>query len=323
MVSCIAGPLWNMILIVASLLLLFADTTAAQSSVVDESIRAALGAATAAAAVEESNPVVSVRFYGESQCPYCRKFVEEAWPTVWNDAELMEHVDYDFIAWGNAYFATPKCSSQSDHSTYDPQERACWYKECIETSTDNPDECFSPDKVIYQHSVKEGQVDIYEMCVKMHYGLEAGVDFTYCCEGPNMDDPHLAGAQDLLLKCSTSSSSSDRNRNATQVLDPHLIHECYKTLGHSIEVQAAKATPSHPGVPYVLVDGEFVEDPFSIQKAICDKLKQKKKQQMEEPATDVMPFSLPKACTDESLADTMDSSSNGREGTAVPLAAQR
>jgi hypothetical protein len=220
------------------------------------------------------NIVVTVEFYGEAQCPYCRKFVQEAWPTVWEDDELMKHVQYDFVAWGNAYFSTAKCSSSSSSSSsnsqYDPQERACWYKECIETSPDNikrtegDDDCFS-GKVIYQHSEKEGMVDIYENCVKLHYGLETAVDFTYCCEGPNMDDPTLATAHDLLVKCANGDDSSS-------AFDADVIQDCLETHGHIMEVLAAKQTPSHPGVPYVVVDGESLEDPFSIQKAICDRL---------------------------------------------------
>lgn len=233
--------------------------------------------------VHDNDQVISVVFYGESQCPYCRKFVQEAWPTVWNDSELMEYVDYDFVAWGNAYFVTHKCSTGT---TYDPQERACWYQECIETSSDNDDECFS-GKVIYQHSLKEGQVDIYEMCVKLHYGIEAAVDFTYCCEGPNMDDPSLEKAHDLLLECTKATS-----------IDPNVIQDCFATHGHAMEIKAAKATPTHPGVPYVLVDGVALEDPFSIQKTICDKLKQKKQQRSSTTAmlAEEEGFDLPKSC---------------------------
>lgn len=101
--------------------------------------------------------VVRVQFYGEAQCPFCRKFVREAWPTVWHDAELMQHVDYDFVAWGNAYFQIDKCSNGD---VYDADERACWYENCSPNGNriqKEEDYCFSGN-VIYQHSDKEGQV---------------------------------------------------------------------------------------------------------------------------------------------------------------------
>ncbi len=123
-----------------------------------------------------SEVVVKIDFFGEAQCPYCRKFVREAWPVVWQDKELMEYVQYDFVAWGNAYFQIEQCSHGD---IYDPDERACWYEHCSPKYGRNPtyiqaeyssDDCFS-GKVIYQHSEKEGQVrrnlSIHVLCRKM------------------------------------------------------------------------------------------------------------------------------------------------------------
>lgn len=223
--------------------------------------------------------VVTVEFFGESQCPYCREFVRDAWPAVWEDKELMQYVRYDFFAWGNSYFSIPSCSQED---SYDRDDRACWYKECIEVPEGQADDdCFAGD-VIYQHSEKEGQVDIYEMCVKLHYGLDVAVDFTYCCEGPKMDDS--GSARDLLLACSEN-------------IDPDLIHSCFYKHGHIIEVWAAKHTPTHPGVPYVLVDGQALSDPFSVRKAICERLIQKMSLQGDEMNNlDVDQLHLPSAC---------------------------
>ena len=114
-------------------------------------------------ALASSEVVVKVDFFGEAQCPFCRKFVREAWPVVWQDTELMEYVQYDFVAWGNAYFQIDQCSHGD---VYDPDERACWYEHCSPTRRSHPnylqeddasEHCFS-GKVIYQHSEKEGQV---------------------------------------------------------------------------------------------------------------------------------------------------------------------
>jgi Gamma interferon inducible lysosomal thiol reductase (GILT) len=108
-----------------------------------------------------SEEVVKVQFFGEAQCPFCRKFVQEAWPSVWEDSDLMQYVQYDFVAWGNAYFQIQKCSRGDD--TYNADERKCWYANCspIDRQGGNAvqyeDDCFS-GKVIYQHSAKEGQV---------------------------------------------------------------------------------------------------------------------------------------------------------------------
>lgn len=124
---------------------------------------------------EEETPddsLVSVMFYGESQCPFCRKFVE-VWQTIWTDPGFRKVVDYDFIPWGNAYFATTECGQGPE---YNSDERHCWAKKCggrefRDDDDDDDDDCFGPGPAIYQHSKKEGEVDIYESCVKKILGL--------------------------------------------------------------------------------------------------------------------------------------------------------
>ena len=97
--------------------------------------------------------------------------------------------------------------------------------------------------------------------MKYHYGIEAAVEFTYCAEGDAME--LTDSALDLLLACQGDT------------IDADVVQNCEETHGHAIEVLAAQQTPAHPGVPYVLVDGEPLDDPFSVQQAICDRLKAK------------------------------------------------
>jgi hypothetical protein len=112
--------------------------------------------------------------------------------------------------------------------------------------------------------MKEGIVDIYESCIKEEYGLENAVAFTYCAEGSIMDNDDL-DAEHIMRVCSVSLDSVDSDR----------IQECMETRGHDIEVQNAKQTPDHPGVPYVLVDGQPIDDPFDVKNEICKSLKSK------------------------------------------------
>jgi Gamma interferon inducible lysosomal thiol reductase (GILT) len=117
--------------------------------------------------METDSTAVKVQFYGESQCPFCRKFVTETWNEIWNDADLKAHIDYEFVPWGNAYFATVECGK----GPYDPKERACFYDHCITNSghtfdSSTPDDdCFSGEPV-YQHSQKEGQGESSKNMVK-------------------------------------------------------------------------------------------------------------------------------------------------------------
>mmetsp|Transcript_21972 Transcript_21972/g.30586 ORF Transcript_21972/g.30586 Transcript_21972/m.30586 type:complete len:276 (-) Transcript_21972:1135-1962(-) len=233
-----------------------------------------------ALAAGATNSNVTVRFYGEAQCPFCRRFVTEAWPTVWNDPELRAIIDYDFIPWGNSYFPTQDCGGIDD-ATYDADVRQCWYQKCI-TNNDNlvkmEEDCFSGEP-IYQHSKKEGQVDIYETCVKDIMGIDAAVSFTYCSEGSHMDDEHLPSARDLMEKCITT-----RDGISCGIADPvTAVQECFDVRGRLIEINNAKQTPAHPGVPYVVVDGNPLDDPFSIKDAICERLEAKQGAAIEKP----------------------------------------
>ena len=59
-------------------------------------------------------------------------------------------------------------------------------------------------------------------------------------------------------------SQSDVQRQA--------IQDCAETRGRDLEIANAKQTPSHPGVPYVVVDGTPLDDPLKVKDAICARL---------------------------------------------------
>ena len=214
----------------------------------------------------DTGKVVKVRFYGESQCPFCRKFVTSSWKLVWDDDEFRSLIDYDYIPWGNAYFATDVCG----RGPYNAEERQCWWKECIggnggggrrnssswNNNSDDDDDCFK-GPVVYQHSEKVGLVDIYESCVKELYGIDEAVDFTYCAEGPKMDQGDIPEAKDLMQSCAKF---------------PDDVQLCFDLRGRLLEIDNARQTPDHPGVPYVVVDGEALDNPFQVKDVICERL---------------------------------------------------
>mmetsp|Transcript_82074 Transcript_82074/g.254801 ORF Transcript_82074/g.254801 Transcript_82074/m.254801 type:complete len:100 (+) Transcript_82074:481-780(+) len=39
--------------------------------------------------------------------------------------------------------------------------------------------------------------------------------------------------------------------------------------GDAAEEDMAKATPDHPGVPYIVVNGKAIDDPSSLLEAVC------------------------------------------------------
>jgi hypothetical protein len=119
-----------------------------------------------------TNISIAVNFYGEAQCPYCRRFVE-MWHDEWQQ-EFVPYVSFQYVPWGNAYFATNACGN----GPYSSTERACWYDKCIASSSDDDDnECFG-GKTVYQHSEKEGMMDVYESCVIELFGSDEGWENT-------------------------------------------------------------------------------------------------------------------------------------------------
>jgi Gamma interferon inducible lysosomal thiol reductase (GILT) len=196
---------------------------------------------------------IHVQFYGESQCPFCRQFVR-LWHDVWQD--FTPYVNYEYVPWGNGYFATTVCGA----GPYSLTERECWYDHCIVSSPDDEEACFG-GPAVYQHSDKEGIVDVYETCVADLFGIDAALDFTYCCEGDNMDDDSMNATQ-LMALC------------LDRPVEVEVIQHCYDTRAHYLEVRNAKQTPPHPGVPYVVVDGTPLDDPLDIVRVICDKLQE-------------------------------------------------
>jgi len=205
-----------------------------------------------------ASPSVAIRFYGEAECPFCRKFVTKTWKDIWSTDELHPYLDYQFVAWGNAYFATETCGSGPMYSS---EERRCWYQKCILSTADNEEACFG-GTAIYQHGIREGELDIYETCVLEEMGLDAAVEFMECVEGPNLDDPDMSSS-DLMQYCITYAG------------DSAAVQECFETRGHELEIRSAKATPDHPGVPYVLVGGKPLENPMEeLLPAICSQLKE-------------------------------------------------
>jgi hypothetical protein len=249
---------------VTSLLLLFVIATNPAASTTATSSNTVTTVTTTTTTT--TTTVVKVVFYGESKCPYCRKFVTEVWPEIWNDVEgLRSHVDYDFIPWGNAYFATSKCGD----GPYSSTERECWYRHCQpnrereERQEQQDDDCYS-GQPIYQHGEKEGIVDIYETCIKKDYGLDHAVAFTYCAEGSIMDNDSL-DAEQIMRVCTATNVIVDSNR----------VQTCYQQRGKQLEIENAKQTPVHPGVPYVVVDGTPVDNPMDVHQIVCDTLKEK------------------------------------------------
>ena len=59
------------------------------------------------------------------------------------------------------------------------------------------------------------------------------------------------------------------NANATSI-EWSTISDCAINNANTVQTAAMKATPDHDYVPWVLVNGNVVENSNALQKAICD-----------------------------------------------------
>lgn len=167
-----------------------------------------------------------------------------------NAAGVEAVVDFSFHPWGNAYFATDECGT----GPYDSDERRCWAKRCGGAQPP-PADCFGGiDAVVAQHGEMEAHVNILEACaIRLYPDVPTYWPYVQCVEGDAYDKGSKA-----LEECATRAS-----------LDPTRLDGCAAGPGGAQAIAAqAKATPDHPGVPYILVNGKSV-NPGSLLEAVC------------------------------------------------------
>lgn len=156
-------------------------------------------------------------------------------------------MDLDFYPFGNAYYGTEKCGE----GPYDSTERHCWADRCV--VEDPPDDCFA-GHVVPQHGAKEGRINTIEACAvtKSLHGSSEYWPFIECME--------KAYDEDATMRCAHRSH-----------LDGAAILACAAgPEGQAANEEMARATPDHPGVPYILVDGKEAEaSTKGLLKAIC------------------------------------------------------
>ena len=118
-----------------------------------------------------------------------------------------------------------------------------------------------------QHGAGECTSDALELCTQ--YKLSGNIDsietgdtslaawpFILCMEEAD-------GDPDAGESCFNSSMSSSN-------LTWSVVQDCYFNEYDEVQSAAAKATPDHDYVPWVLVDGEVIEHNDLLQKYICD-----------------------------------------------------
>eukprot|EP00438_Fugacium_kawagutii_P029477 Skav209244 [mRNA] locus=scaffold293:534773:547266:- [translate_table: standard] len=201
-----------------------------------------------ALAAAEDAAKVKVQLYAEAGCPFCRAAI--AGPVNQTLSSVAAIMDFEFFPWGNAYFVTAECKGAGE---YDMSARQCYNKRCGSGVSDRPKDCFTGD-LVCQHGKVECEADRYLACAKSVGGSHF-MAFTHCLEA-GYDNYTKA----LVTKCAASAQ-----------VDVDSLAKCFDGPDGDRAVKAqAMATPEHPGVPYILVDGKPVEQPNDLLKEVCE-----------------------------------------------------
>mmetsp|Transcript_15322 Transcript_15322/g.34809 ORF Transcript_15322/g.34809 Transcript_15322/m.34809 type:complete len:267 (-) Transcript_15322:41-841(-) len=204
---------------------------------------------------------VGVQFYGEAGCPFCREFVAGPLNKTLSYSGVAAIMDFSFVPWGNEYFATEQCKGQE---SYDPTARECYNGACGAGAVNRPSDCFSGAKVC-QHGGIECTANRYLACATTTAaspapaGYPAYMPFVTCMEAAYDKQTSTEDLDSLARSCAEATS-----------IDFGKIQSCFAgAAGDEAQIDQAKATPSHPGVPYVVVNGKALDDVSTLLQAVC------------------------------------------------------
>lgn len=228
-------------------------------------------------AASNATPKVKVEVYGMAGCPYTRAFLEG--PMSEMLSIVSGYVEVTFVPFGNSYYTTPQCGGAIDnypfasaYKGYDADVMACWDKLCGASAKQPPSDCFKGDFVC-QHGTSDGMVTTAWACAKQmtNDSIQAYWPFVTCTATQFLSITSVEIFRDVIERCSNTAS-----------LDPGKMMDCASGPG-GLELLNAQArlTIPHDGVPFVLVEGQELDDTGcvacgdGIMQKVCEALKHK------------------------------------------------
>ena len=179
----------------------------------------------------------------------------------------MDIVDFEAVPWGNAYMNISDCQGSATPGlppgAWDRGVIRCWIDLC---SGDKPPEsCWMGDapQAVCQHGATECAFNLMEACAVETLDSQADqVNFVICME--NKAEGSERDAEAAAKACATQVGVS-----ADGVL------ACYGSAdGVKAQRDMAQRTvalgSSRPGTPWVVVDGQALQDVSALLQAVCD-----------------------------------------------------
>lgn len=167
-------------------------------------------------------------------------------------------IDFEMVAFGNSYFITQQCGGSaagykfaSYFQGYNATVRTCWDSLCGAAAAVPAADCFS-GQLLCQHGATDGLVTTSWACAK---ALAGGVPSKYM--------PFVVCMSTRFLGITTQGSFQATVKECADVagLDREQVATCASgEEGRKLLITEARATIPHSGVPYVLIDGEPLDD---------------------------------------------------------------
>lgn len=161
---------------------------------------------------------------------------------------VFDIVDYHFLPFGNAFYNTSACP----YNEYSHDGIHCWLDSC--QPADRPDDCFD-GTVFCQHGTEECHWNLVEACALYMYPGEilATAEFAWCIENGSGE----------IASCAQMSG-----------LDADLINMCVegdkaKEANRLVAKQTVSLDPQHTGTPWVLVNGEVLDNTNMLLRTVC------------------------------------------------------
>jgi len=205
-----------------------------------------------------SSERIHVQIFVEAGCPYCNKYLAGPLAKALADHDIASQIDVDISPFGNAFYQTAHCQLSASNLTstvlaqYDVGLRNCFNKKCGAGVEQRSEDCFS-GKLICQHGPKECAYDRYSACAKQvapKTPLVSYIPFITCMKDAynKQQSTGIEPESAALSSCATSSG-----------LSVDELRSCYDgQAGQDAIEKEAMATPVHPGVPYILINGKPV-----------------------------------------------------------------
>lgn len=203
---------------------------------------------------------VKVDLHYEAGCPFSYKFISGVLKKAFDAPGFLDMIQFDGHPFGNAYFVTSKCGGGG---AYNIAARKCFESQCGSTVAAKPAECFTGD-LVCQHGEAECRFNRAEACVKsLGASPKTQVDFFDCIYPQAGSAANTHTEAQLVSTCATQVGGFDKAA----------MEQCFNGVGSPSGAELIKteagATPVHPAVPYVIVNGQPIDDHDQIVQAVC------------------------------------------------------